>query len=406
MAQTAADPAATARKALDLLLSGKYQDLAPLFTADMQKAYPEASLAKLRAEFGTLKEVDAPSVQKIGSNTIVVLPVHFEARNYNFRYIVNRDGLVAGMFPLPGELPWQAPPYVKAGSFHELDVTIGDDEWKLPGTLTLPNGSGPFPGVVLVHGSGPNDRDETTGGTKIFKDLAEGLASQGIAVLRYEKRTRQYRAKMAGIHGYTIDDEIVEDAARAAGVMRTQKEIDPAKVYVLAHGLGGYVTPRIASEDDKLAGLIVLAGNSRPIEDEVVDQAEYLGVGAKDLEGIKAQVKRVKALEDADSDAPPLLGMPVPYLLNLKGYDPVGDARKLTIRMLFLQGERDFQTPMKDFDVWKAGLQANRNAAFQSFPTLNHLFVAGSGRSTEAEYRKPGHVAPEVVDAIAKWVKQ
>ena len=406
MAQTAADPAATAKKALDLLLGGKYQELAPLFTADMQKAYPEASLTKLREEFGPVKEIEAPAVQKIGMNTIVVFPVHFEAKNYNFRYIINHDGLVAGMFPLPGGVAWQAPAYVKAGSFQEREVTIGDDEWKLPGTLTVPVGSGPFPGVVLVHGSGPNDRDETVGGTKVFRDLAQGLASQGIAVLRYEKRTKAYGPKMAGLRGYTIEEETVEDAARAAAALRAQKEIDPAKVFVLGHSLGGYAAPRIAEEDGKLAGLIILAGNSRPLEDEIVDQAEYLGVNAKDLEGIKAQAKRIKALEDADGDAPPLLGMPVSYLLDLKGYDPVAEAKKLTIRMLFLQGERDFQVPMKDFALWKTGLAGRKDVTFQSFPTLNHLFVTGEGKSTEAEYRKPGHVAPEVIDAIAKWVKQ
>ena len=406
MAQTAADPAATAKKALDLLLGGKYQELAPLFTADMQKAYPEASLAKLREEFGPVKEIEAPTVQKIGMNTIVVFPVHFEAKNYNFRYIINHDGLVAGMFPLPGGVAWQAPAYVKAGSFQEREVTIGDDEWKLPGTLTVPAGSGPFPGVVLVHGSGPNDRDETVGGTKVFRDLAQGLASQGIAVLRYEKRTKVYGPKMAGLHGYTIEEETVEDAARAAAALRAQKEVDPAKVFVLGHSLGGYAAPRIAEEDGKLAGLIILAGNSRPLEDVIVDQAEYLGVNAKDLEGIKAQAKRIKALEDADGDAPPLLGMPVSYLLDLKGYDPVAEAKKLTIRMLFLQGERDFQVTMKDFALWKTGLAGRKDVTFQSFPTLNHLFVTGEGKSTEAEYRKPGHVAPEVIDEIAKWVKQ
>ena len=406
MAQTAADPSATARKALDLLLAGNYKDLAPLFTADMQKAYPAESLAKLRTEFGPVKEIGTPSVQKIGVNSIVVFPVEFEAKSYNFRYIVNRDGLVAGMFPLPSGAAWHAPAYVKPGSFHEREVTVGDDEWKLPGTLTVPDGSGPFPAVVLVHGTGANDRDETVGGSKVFKDLAQGLASQGIAVLRYEKRTRQYQAKMAGLHGYTLDDETVDDAVRAAALLRTIKEIDPAKIYVLGHGLGGYAAPRIAQDDEKLAGLILLGANSRPLEDEAVDQATYLGVDPKDLAGIQAQAKRIKALEDADSDAPPLLGMSAPYLLDLKGYNPVGDAKELNMRILVLQGERDFQTPTKDFSGWKTGLAGKKDVTFQSFPTLNHLFEAGEGKSSEAEYRKPGHVAPEVIDAIAKWVKQ
>lgn len=401
MAQPAGDPAATARKALDLLLSEKYTELAPLFTTEMQKAYPADALAKLRVSFGALKQVGAPAVQPAGVNTIVIIPVQFEARNFNFRFIVNKEGLVSGMFPLAADAAWQRPSYSKPDSFHERDLTIGEDQWKLPATLTLPNGNGPFPAVVLVHGSGANDRDDTKGGTKVFRDLAEGLASRGIAVLRYEKRTQIYRS----IKPANVDEETVTDAARAAALLRTQKEIDGRRVYVLGHGLGGYVAPRIAEEDGKLAGLILFAANARPIEDVALDQAQYLGVSAKDLEGIRAAVKRVRALDPADSDAPPLLGMPVTYLLDLKTYDPVSAARSLTIPILVLQGDRDFEANSKDFALWKAGLGSRKDVTFQSYPALNHLFVAGEGKSSEAEYRKPGHVAPEVVDEIAKFVK-
>ena len=113
----------------------------------------------------------------------------------------------------------------------------------------------------------------------------------------------------------------------------------------------------------------------------------------------------MKALDPADADAPSILGMPASYLLDLKGYDPAAQAKKLTIPILILQGERDFQVTMKDFGMWKAALGTRKDVTLQSFPTLNHLFVAGQGKSTEVEYRKPGHVAPEVIDVIAKWVK-
>ena len=404
MAQPAADPAATARKALDLLLAGQYTQLTPLFTPEMQKAYPGPELAKLRQGFGTLKTVDSPTVQKSGAISIVVFPVQFEARNINFRFLVNPAGLISGMFPLSGDVPWQRPAYSKPDSFHERDVTIGDDEWKLPGTLTIPNGNGPFPAAVLVHDTGPNDRDESIGPNKIFRDLAEGLASRGIAVLRYEKRSRQYAAKLSGIRDYTVEEEVVEDAARAVALLRTQKEIDPAKIYVLAHGFGGYVAPRIAEEAGQIAGIVMLSANARPLEDLIVDQAEYLGLPAKDIEGIKAQAKRIKTLEQADAASPPLLGMSATYLLDLKSYDPIASAKKVPVKMLFLQAGRDFQVTPKELDLWKAALAGRKDAAFQTFPALNHLFVAGEGKSTQAEYRKPGHVAPEVIDTIAKWI--
>ncbi len=407
LAQSPGDPALTARKSLDLLLGGKYADLAPLFTPEMQKEMPEAALAKLGAQiqgFGALGKVDDPSVQKTGVNTIVVFPVHFEKQNLNVRYIVTQNGLIGGMFLLPGQVSWQRPPYSKPDAFTERPVTVGADEWKLPGTLAMPNGAGPFPGIVLAHESGPKDRDETMGGAKVFRDLAEGLASRGIAVLRYEKRTLQYRGRLAGLHGKTVHEETGEDAVRALALLREQKEIDPKRVYLLGHGLGGYVAPRVAEEDGKLAGLILLAANARPLEDLVLDQAQYLAVPAQDFAGIQAAVKRVKSLEPGDADAPPLLGIPVSYLLDLKGYDPIALAKRVGVPMLVLQGERDFETTMKDFTLWKTGLAARKDAQFHSYPALNHLFVAGEGKSSEAEYRKPGHVAPEVIDEIARWL--
>ena len=256
-----------------------------------------------------------------------------------------------------------------------------------------------------MHGSGPSDRDETVGGVKVFRDLAEGLASRGIAVLRYEKRTAQYPAKMRALAGMTIDDETVEDASRAAALLRTQREIDPRRVYVLGHSLGGYAAPRIAAEDGKLAGLIFLAANARHIEDLMVEQAEYLQAAPADLARIKADVKRIKALEPPMPAPRRCSAWGVSYLLDLKDYDPVAAAKKLAIPMLFLQGGRDYQVTGKDVALWKAGLAGRKDVAFQELPALNHLFVAGEGKSTEAEYRKPAHVAPEAVDAIAKWIK-
>ena len=405
----AQDAAGVARKALDLFLDGKYADVFAMFTPENQKSLPEAGLAKVGAQFktyGALSKIDEPSIQKSGSNTIVVFPAHFEKQNINFRYIINQAGQVAAMFILPGEVPWTRPAYSKPDTFQEREMTVGTDQWKLPGTLTVPKGSGPYPAIVLVHGSGPNDRDETIFATKVFKDLAEGLASHGIAVLRYEKRTKLYGARVAGMQNFTVDDETVTDAARALALLRTQKEVNPQRVYMLGHSLGGYVSPRIAEEDGKLAGIVVLAGNARPIEDLIVEQAEYLGMPAKQLEGLKAQAARVKALESADADAPKVMGMPVSYLLDLKGYDPVAAAKKLTVPMLFLQGERDFQVTTKDLALWKTGLAGRKDVTFKTYPALNHLFVAGEGKSTEAEYRKPGHVAPEVIDDIAKWMGQ
>ncbi len=407
MAQPAPDPVSTARKALDLILAEKYSDAFQLLTPEMQKSIPEDQLAKIGAGYkawGKVEEIGQPETRRAGMNTVVVIPARFALQNVRFQIAINSAGLIAAMVAVPGEAVWQRPAYSKPDSFHERAVTVGESDWKLPGVLTIPNGGGPFPAVVLVHDSGPNDRDETVFSAKPFRDLAEGLASRGIVVLRYEKRNRQFRAKMAGMSGLTYGEETVDDAVQAAALLREQKEVNPQRVFVLGHGLGGYLAPRIAAEDGKLAGIVILAGNARPLEDVILDQTVAAGTTGRPLEAVKGQVTRIKALEPADADAPPILNLPVSYWLDLKGYDAVAEARKLPVRVLVLQGERDFQVSMKDFNLWKSGLADSKAATFRSYPALNHLLVAGEGKSTEAEYRKPGHVAPEVIDDIARWM--
>jgi dienelactone hydrolase len=405
MAQ-ATDPAGTARKALDLLLGEKYADLEQMITPAYRTANTQASLGRLGTEiksWGAVQEIGKPSVQDMGPVSVVVFPVKFATRNIDVQMSVNASGQVSAPLLRPGETPWKPADYVKQGSFKERDVTIGDAAWKLQGTVTVPNGAGPFPAVVMVHGYGPNDRDESVSGTKMFRDLAYGLASRGIASLRYEKRTRTYTAKMASM-SYTADDEVIEDAVKAIAVLRGQPEVNGSKIFAIGHDFGGYLLPRVAEEDGKLAGLVLMASSARPLEDLILEQVEKRGAPAAQLAAAKNQVAKIKKLEAADEDSPRMLGLPIAYWVDLKGYDAPGALKKTGLPVLVLQGERDFQTSMTDFGIWKQAATTKGSAA-QSFPSLNHLFVTGEGPSTEAEYKKPGHVAPEIIDIIAKFLQ-
>lgn len=401
------DPAAIAKKALDLLLGEKYADLAQMITPAYRTANTQSDLSRLGTQiktWGAVEEIGKPSVQELGPVSIVVIPVKFAARNIDVQMSVNAAGQVSAPLLRPGITPWQPPSYAKQGAFKERAVTIGD-EWKLPGTLTIPVGSGPFPALVLVHGYGANDRDETVGGTKMFRDLAEGLASRGIAVLRYEKRTKVYSARMAGI-AYTADDEVIEDAAKAIALLRSQPEVNGRRIFALGHDLGGYLLPRVAAEDGKLAGLIVLAASARPLEDVFLEQVQSKNLAAAQLAAAKTQVAKVKKLEASDEEAPTVLGLPVAYWVDLKGYNGPAALKKLGVPVLVLQGERDFQTSMTDFALWKQAVTGAQGSVAQSYPSLNHLFVAGEGKSTEEEYKKAAHVAPEVIDVLAKFMGQ
>ena len=117
------------------------------------------------------------------------------------KIVFDTDNMITGLWFIPTEVTveYEPPEYADLNSFTELNITIGSEEWLLPGTLTIPTVSKLSPVVILVHGSGPNDRDETIGPNKPFKDLAWGLATRGIAVLRYEKRTSEHSEKIVEI---------------------------------------------------------------------------------------------------------------------------------------------------------------------------------------------------------------
>jgi dienelactone hydrolase len=410
-----------ARQVVDLLLQEKYAELTQLFTPEMKQNLSEETLrTSVRPRFqalGAVQKVLDPEVQRGLVRDIVIVPVQFAQAAVNIQVSFTKTGEVAGLFFRPRVAPagpYQPPPYSKPDQFRTEEVTIGKGEWQLPGTLSIPVGKGPFAAVVLVHGSGPNDRDETVGGNRPFRDLAEGLASRGIAVLRYDKRTRVHAAKMTVLDDLTVQQETIEDALAAAALLRSRPEINPARVCVLGHSLGGYLVPRIARQDPKLAGLVVMAGNTRPLEDLILEQTTYIfslrGTPTQEqqrqLEELKQAVQRVKTLKPGMKvpvkDLP--LGVPVSYWLDLQDYDPAAEARNLKMPMLILQGERDYQVTMTDFARWKEALKDRGTVTLRSYPALNHLFQPGEGKSTPTEYLKPGHIAPEVINDLANWL--
>ncbi|MEI6244020.1 MAG: alpha/beta fold hydrolase [Acidobacteriota bacterium] len=278
----------------------------------------------------------------------------------------------------------------------------------------MPAGTGPFPAIVLVHGSGPNDRDETIGPNKTFKDLALGLASRGIAVLRYDKRSKVAGAKMASIPNMTVKEEVVDDAVAAVAFLRTTPKIDPARVVVLGHSLGGMLIPRIGAADAKIAALISMAGATGELGPTMARQTRYLAEAdgritadeQKQIDAMDQLAKTVAALTPADAaKSAAVQGAPASYWLDLRGYEPATAAKSLKQPLLILQGERDYQVTMvDDFVRWKAAVGDKKGVTFHTYTSLNHLFMAGEGKSLPAEYEKPGHVPVDVINDIAAWI--
>jgi dienelactone hydrolase len=368
---------------------------------------------------GKLQSIGAPVVKNAGPVDIAVMAARFEKVEWTLTLAFDAEARIISirftpMSPdaaakAPPPIEFRAPPYGNPKKFRDSAVKLGDPAWVLPGTISMPAGKGPFPGVVLVHGSGPLDRDETVGGTKVFRDLAWGLASQGIAVLRYDKRTRVHGDKV-GSAPATVKDEVIDDAVAAVNALRATPGVDPRRIVVIGHSLGGYLVPRIARADGKLAGVVALAGSTRPVYQLIHDQLDYLvengAVTEEDVAPMRADADAIKAL---DPTRPPpagrVMGAPPGYWLDLRKYDPAALAHENAVPILVLQGGRDYQVTSKDLDGWKRELSGDRFATFRTFPKADHLFVFGEGKSLPSSYPKPGNVAGEVVNVIAKWVK-
>ncbi len=298
--------------------------------------------------------------------------------------------------------------------FPEKEVTFQSGKYTLYGTLTLPSSTNrPIPGVVLVHGSGPNDRDETIGANKPFRDLAHGLAARGIAVLRYDKRTYTYRTKFTrrAIINLTLQEEVLDDALSAIGFLREQPGINSRSVFLVGHSLGAWCAPFIAAQDAQLAGIIMLAPPASEFDDMFIRQTRYrarvTGASSEQIDQLISEVRngfsRLRAKTFPSDHF--LLGASGKYWYDYLSRRPLEVAAGLPQPILILQGEKDYQTTMDDFPAWKEALGDSRktNVRVQIFPQLNHLFMPVDGPSTGQEYATPGTVAPQVIETIAQF---
>ena len=368
----------------------------------------------LPQQFGAYDHAAATRVQSSGVTTVAETPLQFASGWLSMRVSCDAAGKVSGLFFAPGQPPSDGttPAATQAHAANERSLMIASPLGPLPGTLTLPAGNGPFPAVLLVAGSGPMDRDETIGPNKPFRDLAQGFAAAGIASLRYDKRTLAYGAQMAG-KPIMVDDEVTDDAVTALRLLRQQPQIDPHRLFVLGHSLGGLMVPRIARRYTDLAGAILLAAPAKFGVDTLLRQSRYLdqlqGMPAAAIDKQLAPMVAARdTLAHADPAHPPagtLLGAPMSYWMSLRDYDAVAVARTLHLPMLILQGDADYQvTLLGDYAKWKAALGENPRVQMHDYPGLSHLFMPAGTPPGPADYAKPGHVDATVLHDISAWI--
>jgi len=303
------------------------------------------------------------------------------------------------------------------GIINEEIIVGKGSEWELNGLLTLPaNAKVKIPAVVLVHGSGPQDMDETVYANKPFKDIAEYLASQGIAVLRYNKRTFTHPAKIIeNFRDFTANEETVEDAILAANLLRNDRRINSEKIFLVGHSLGGMLAPRIDAQGGNFAGIIILAGSPRRFADIWYDQAvdSILSLSESDQMIGRAQLKEIMGyfnlfpnMPDENAKDNNLLGVTGYYGKDFDTYPSNEYLARTNKPVLIMQGEKDFQVfADKDFAQYQTLLSGKANITFKLYPDLNHLFIR-STTGTIDEYEIADHVDSTVLKDIADWILQ
>ena len=387
--------------------------LSPQMEAAMAQLGGLGGMAKQLSMLGTPEKIDPAYEGTLQGYKTFNVPCVFSAMPLDIILVV-QDGMIAGL--QTGTYSGKKEEEKTANdAFDSIELALeAPGLGELPGILTVPKGEGPFPAVVLIHGSGASDKDESVGSLKPFRDLAEGLAAQGVAVYRFDKRSYVYGAQMAANKQITLEDESIEDAVNAVQLLAAQEKIDPDRILVLGHSLGGNAIPAIARELEKApvkaCGFIMMAATPRPLDVIAREQIEYLqALGElmeEEQEQYNSMLQELNMLQDLDSlaEEETIMGVYVSYWKWLADYDILQAAEEIVQPVLLLQGEEDYQVTMEDFGIWKDALGEKENWQMKSYPGLIHPFTAGLKAEGSTAYMKDEKMDAQVILDIAEFV--
>lgn len=397
--------------------NGMYAMVSKDFKSVVDKDKMEKQNKTLNKQLGKLQSYDNFRVVLDSGYKSVLVHSNFENGTYDLKISFDEDNRSVEGYSLQESIIEGE--RIDTKKYKGEAVTFGDEKYKINGTLLLPKGSEEkVPVVVLVHGSGTNDRDETINGiNKPFKDIAEGLAEMGIAVLRYDKRTYTYGAELSeeDIVNTTPEFEILDDVLAATEYLKSRNEIDSRNIFVLGHSLSGYLLPLIYDKASSVRGGISLAGTiAVPFEDLMKEQYDYLAnydgkVGDEEksaLEEFEKSYNLIKELKKGNIVEDKLiLGMGQKYWNFLNSYNGLEQWSKISKPTLVLQGERDYQVPMENFEIYRGELENKENFEFRTYKKLSHLFMKADSKPSPADYATKKNVDDSVIKDIYNWIK-
>ena len=401
----------------DLFAAGKFEEAHAYFSEEGKTKVTPENLKQfwtnMEARFGKVKSIDASGSRVQGEYYAVTVNGEFQYDKQDFLLLFDKSEKLVGLHLPPKAATYRAPGYADSTLYKEKSTYIQWPGHQLATIITTPKDGNSFPIVVLVHGSGPNDMDETIGPNKPFKDVAAGLAANGIASIRYVKRTVLYPNEFN--KAYTVKEEVLDDALQAIALAKTVEGVDLKQIYVLGHSLGGMLAPRIATLAPDLKGIILAAAPARSLSDIIIEQNKYMLTLSKDttaamqkvLDAAIEEIEKTKITKLGNMKPDSLLlGLPASYWADLNSYDQVATAKKLKQRIFVIQGANDFQVTETDYNLWNDALKQNSNVTLKLYPAYNHLLSEQQEKGTTAQYQNPGNVEQRLIEDLAAWIKE
>ena len=396
--------------------AGKFEEATAYFDPTLQAQVKPETLKglwdKLNTQIGKYEALDIVQSKTEGEFFVVIVEGKFEKDSQRFLLAFNKAEKMVGFYLQPNApaTTYTLPAYADTSKVTQTEVKIKGAQNDLVGMLTKPKTGSNFPVVILVHGSGPGDMDQSVGAVKPFKDIALGLAAQGIASIRYVKRTLVHPQEYKG--AFTVKEEVTNDAVTAVNLAKTFPELNKKQIYVFGLSLGGMLAPRIATLAPDVKGIILAAAPARKFTDLILEQNNYMFSLVKDTSDATKQMfnkslevmetTRLNKLGNIKPDSL-IVGLPASYWVDINNYDQVATAKKLSQRIMVIQGGMDFQVSEADYKIWSTALGKKANLKF--YPELNHPLTVQTEKGTAEQYKKPANVAEVVINDVAAWIK-
>ena len=361
----------------------------------------EETVLQLESQLGKFKSI----IDSNNEKETYFFYSEFEKMKLDIKITFNEENKIIGFFFVPHK------EFKKENSLGK-ELNIKSNNLELKGTLLTPENDSLKKLVIFIHGSGPNDRDETIFENKPFKDIAESLYKRGIASYRFDKKT--FSNPESFNDNSTIDEEVTIDIINIINYFKNDNQFSNYEIIILGHSLGAYLTPRIINKSNKVSKAIMLAGNARPLDKLIIEQYNYL-YELNSTEDLKSELGKLKNqisflhskkfnFNTSKENLP--LNLSANYWQSILDYNPLKEVKKVKIPMLILQGERDYQVTIKDFELWKKSLDNNKKVTFISYPKLNHLFITGDKKSEPKEYMIKGIVDEMVINDIFNFIQK